>query len=183
MKKKHSRKANLKSLANNPLANTIHSSPPASRQNHSEILPPNENGTAVAKELRLQQMQFSGPLPPPNLLDAYEKAHPGLAAKIITFAEQEANHRRAMERIAMDADVGAQNKIFQEANRGQNYALIIGLFSIAAGTFAAIMGAEIAGGFIGSTGVVGLVTAFIIGRRPPVRDDQSNALAEQNQKP
>lgn len=32
---------------------------------------------------------YSGPLPPPELLAAYERAHPGMAERIINMAERE----------------------------------------------------------------------------------------------
>jgi Predicted membrane protein (DUF2335) len=41
---------------------------------------------------------FAGPLPPPALLAEYEQALPGLAERIVAMAENEGNHRRAMEK-------------------------------------------------------------------------------------
>jgi uncharacterized membrane protein len=51
-----------------------------------------------AQYLRQVVQEFSGPLPPPNLLDGYENIVPGAAARILTLAEEEAVHRRRMER-------------------------------------------------------------------------------------
>ena len=41
---------------------------------------------------------FSGPLPPPALLQGYENIKPGFAERIVQMAEGEANHRREQEK-------------------------------------------------------------------------------------
>lgn len=43
--------------------------------------------------------QFSGPLPPPDVLERYNQVTPEAANRIITMAEQETGHRRNMEQI------------------------------------------------------------------------------------
>ena len=40
---------------------------------------------------------FSGPLPPPDLLDAYERTSPGLADRIVKMAEREQGLRHSNE--------------------------------------------------------------------------------------
>ena len=56
----------------------------------------------------------------------------------------------------------------KEANEiklGQFLGFLIGVFTVAGGTYAATHGAQIPGALIGSGGVIGLVTAFIYGRK------------------
>lgn len=43
----------------------------------------------------------AGPLPPPEQLRGYELVHPGAAAWILNEAEKNADHVRAMERLAI----------------------------------------------------------------------------------
>lgn len=45
--------------------------------------------------------QFSGPLPPPELLERYEQLIPGAAARLLAMAEQQAAHRQAIERVVI----------------------------------------------------------------------------------
>lgn len=40
---------------------------------------------------------FSGPIPPPNLLERYEAITPGAADRILTMAENQSKHRIAAE--------------------------------------------------------------------------------------
>jgi uncharacterized membrane protein len=44
---------------------------------------------------------FSGPIPPPGVLAKYEQALPGLADRLVTIAERESEHRRALQRRAI----------------------------------------------------------------------------------
>lgn len=44
---------------------------------------------------------FIGPIPPPELLASYERTLPGLADRLVAVAENESEHRRALQRRAM----------------------------------------------------------------------------------
>ncbi len=50
------------------------------------------------------------------------------------------------------------------ARWGQILGFAIGIAALVAGTFTATQGYEIAGSFIGTGGVVGLVSVFVLGR-------------------
>lgn len=45
--------------------------------------------------------RFTGPIPPPHLLSEYDQVLPGLAARLVTLAEDEAIHRRGIQRRQM----------------------------------------------------------------------------------
>lgn len=45
----------------------------------------------------MERHEFSGPLPPPEVLARYNDALPGGAERIVALAEQQAKHRRKME--------------------------------------------------------------------------------------
>lgn len=99
-----------------------------------------------------------GPLPPAHALQEYENVLPGLADRIVAMAEKEQIHQHEIEQRGLEGDIN-------EARLGQIFALVIGLFTVFAGAYAGIKGAEITGSFIGAGGVAGLVTAFIYGRK------------------
>jgi uncharacterized membrane protein len=48
---------------------------------------------------------FTGPIPPPEMIGAYESALPGLANRIMMMAESEGQHRHAQEQKALDAEI------------------------------------------------------------------------------
>lgn len=44
-----------------------------------------------------QQTLFAGPLPPPSILEHYNRIVPGAAERILVMAEQQSQHRRSLE--------------------------------------------------------------------------------------
>ena len=106
--------------------------------------------------------EFAGPIPPPSMMKQYEETLPGSADRILKMAENQSEHRQWMEK-----------KILSVSNRevhiGQMLGFLIGVFAIVTGGYAALNGAPIPGGFIGTAGVVGLVAVFVMGgrRKPP----------------
>jgi len=120
-----------------------------------------------------QSVEFSGPLPPPSILAKYEQINPGFANRIVSLAESEAEHRRDLEEKMVAADIETLKQSVNERRLGQIFAFAIGTIRIISGTYAAIHGAQIAGSFIGTGGVIGLVSVFIYGRKekPPQKEN------------
>ena len=102
--------------------------------------------------------EFSGPLPPPDELEKYERVSPGAAERIIAMAETQSSHRHELEKSLVNSE-------YKQASKGQICAAIIGTLAIISGTIAGILGAQWTGSVIGGLVVVGLVSAFIQGRR------------------
>lgn len=128
----------------------------------------------------IAEVEYFGPVPPPSLLEHYSRISPGFAERVLKMAEEEASHRRRQENLAQEAELAAQQKEFEanialqresqsafarETRLGQWLAFCIGIFAIGAGSYVAAHGAEVAGAFIGSGGVIGLVSVFIYGRK------------------
>ncbi|KPA09183.1 conserved hypothetical protein, membrane [Candidatus Magnetomorum sp. HK-1] len=107
--------------------------------------------------IAIEGIQFSGPIPPPAILQEYNNINPGCADRIIKYAEDEAEHRRKVEILTLKTET-------LEIRLGQIFGFLIGITTILSGTYAAINGSQIAGSLIGTGGVIGLVTAFITGR-------------------
>jgi uncharacterized membrane protein len=104
-----------------------------------------------------QSASFEGPMPPPAILEGYERLVPGAAERILAMAESDTKHQHAIEFAALRA-------MESEVKRGQIFAFVIGLAALLASMFALYMGSPTVAGIIGGTTVVGLVSAFIIGR-------------------
>lgn len=124
---------------------------------------------AIQISTQIAMQQQSGPFPPPEILQKYDQIHPGLASQIITMANEETVHRRKME-----AEVLAIQKRDQVSYRfselvGQCFGLIIGLAAIGGSVYEAAHGAQVAASFLGTAGLTGLVTAFIMGRQTLVK--------------
>jgi len=103
----------------------------------------------------------------PEELRAYNEVEPGLAGRMIASSEIEAKHRRDLEMKALNAQI-ADAKAQRVAERlGQVFGLVIAVFTVGCGTYAAVHGAPTAGAIISATGLGGLVGAFIAGRRIP----------------
>lgn len=125
-------------------------------QNNTENLPANQTDRQASPSDQLPSHSnktlsvagFSGPIPPPSVLEGYEQIVPGSAERIIRMAEAESTHRQALENRVLLGDL-------KEARLGQIFGFLIGIFAIGCGTYAAVNGSEIAGGFIGTAGVVG----------------------------
>jgi uncharacterized membrane protein len=122
-----------------------------------------------------QQTAFhhEGPIPPPFILDGYEKVVPGAAERILAMAENQAGHRQKLESIAVKS--GARDSLL-----GLIFGLIIGLFSVACGTYCVTKGYSIPGTILGGTGLVGLVGVFVYGsrQRSKERENKQKMIAQ-----
>ena len=82
------------------------------------------------------------------------------------MVEQDAEHIRDMQRGALSAKR-------LEVTLGQIFAFLIGSIALICGTVIAISGYPIPGAIIGTGGVIGLVSAFLLGRSK-ARHNQSS---------
>lgn len=113
----------------------------------------------VAKVTALMVREsFSGPLPHPRHLAAYEQVSPGLAERIVTMAEQGQQHTINMDRTAINAEVG-------DRKRGMRYGLAVFLALIAAALWVSLKTESVGltAVFLG-TAAIGGITIFINGR-------------------
>jgi uncharacterized membrane protein len=118
-----------------------------------------------------QQLFFQGPLPPPEILKAYDLVEPGFALRIVGLAERQADHRMFLEKRVI---IGDHNKSW------------VGLFlgfilscGVSFGSYDLIKkGHDIAGAAIGSTGIASLIGIFVYGtnQRKQERVEKSKLL-------
>jgi len=112
-----------------------------------------------------QRIEFrASPFPDPAILEEYNRVNPGFAERIMAMVESESQNRQNKERMSLDAEIYSLRHQHIEIHMGQIFGFSIGIFSIGAGTYCAINGAQLAGALIGSSGVIGLVSVFIMGR-------------------
>ncbi|WP_083918367.1 DUF2335 domain-containing protein [Woodsholea maritima] len=105
-----------------------------------------------------KRTQFSGPLPPPGLLQAYEEINPGSAERILKMADEDLNHQhnfhyRLLIEDSKDALLGRISGIF---------ALIL---IIGASVFCGMNGLKELSLALVGTSAIGVISAFIIGNR------------------
>ncbi len=82
------------------------------------------------------QEMFLGPIPPPKVLEDYEKIAPGSAEKIISMAMKEIDHRHAQEKIDQDRFhehyISKQESDTKIITNAQQYAFIIAFLVVIA---------------------------------------------------
>jgi len=120
-----------------------------------------------------QQIAYSGPIPDPASLAQYEKITPGLADRIVQMAEKEGEHRRHLEVFGQNANITLLQRRDREARVGQIFAFIISMTTIVTGGYVALNGHDVSGTFISLSGLCGIVTAFIYGRKSETSSDKT----------
>ncbi|MGB0835372.1 MAG: DUF2335 domain-containing protein [Psychrobium sp.] len=125
------------------------------------------NGLKVTKIEQAVQQRYSGPLPPPKMLNDYELINSGFAERIVAMAEKEQSHRHGIEKTAVTGAI-------EKDKRSQNYALfaIVFLSLICGGLIYG--GHDVAGTVLGGATLVGLVALFITGKRDNKSDSASS---------
>lgn len=103
-----------------------------------------------------QEVQYSGPIPPPAMLDQYNRIVPGAAERIIKMAEQQHSHRITLESKVIASDI--RNSIL-----GVICAFVITLAVLLLAGYSIHKNQTWAAGFFSVLGIGGLVSTFIYG--------------------
>ncbi len=115
----------------------------------------------------VSQQAFSGPIPPPSLLNEYDSVQDGLADRIVTMAESQQKHRHSLESKSVEAAIKVEA-------RGQNYALVVSLFIIIGALYLIDSGREISGSILAGGTLTGLAYIFITGRKKESNSDSQS---------
>lgn len=137
----------------------------ADRPVYDPDLPPAEDfaSRTAAMGVSSQQVQVAaqsvrGPLPAAAELNAYNRAAPNAADRIIKMAEQQASHRQRLERAQVVATI-----------RDQYLGLLLGFLvciaGIVAGAYVVVNGAPLAGSALSFGALASLVGTFVYGSR------------------
>lgn len=127
---------------------------------------------------RVEYAQFSGPLPPPNVLASYEQVLPGAAERILQLAEREqASRHRESDRTQTYLDNELRSSTITQ-HIGQVTGTLIALAGLGLGFYAFSIGESGWGVAIVLFEISALTGAFVLGRRyshreHPDVDDES----------
>jgi uncharacterized membrane protein len=141
-----------------------------------ELLPCNQGGSLDSVEGYEAHVStsssFQGPLPPPNLLRAYNEAFPGCAERIVAMAEAESRerheasrHERETRRLVIEGDVFSQKT-------GLILAFLLSVFVVSIGAFLIYTGHLAWGAGIVGFPLITLISLFIYGKRQQSSDLQ-----------
>ncbi|NES96942.1 MAG: DUF2335 domain-containing protein [Desertifilum sp. SIO1I2] len=116
---------------------------------------------------------FSGPLPSPEILKAYDLVEPGLARKIVDLAEKQAEHRMSLEKAVVLGDG-------RRSWAGLILGFIISCLFLVSSAYIIIQGHDLAGGLLAGGGLVSLVSVFVYGTnaRAQERSEKRKALLD-----
>ncbi len=137
----------------------------------------------IATNLQL----VGSPFPPPEIIRQYNQVTQGLGERLVKMAEDEATHRRTIEATMVESQRTDLLAYRRSELVGQIFGLTIGVAAIGGATYMAVHGAQWAASFIGTGGVTGVVTAFILGRNMLLKqrrqefEQQQQALQQQAQ--
>jgi uncharacterized membrane protein len=122
-------------------------------------------------QIQASRTQFTGPIPPPEILLKYNDALPNAAERIVAMAESQLKHRQTIERQVIDSNCKAQQ-------RGPIYGLIVCLAAIGGGIYLIHSGQSTAGLVSIISAVAGLAIVFISGKAMQQKQlrDQAAAL-------
>ncbi|MES9901095.1 MAG: DUF2335 domain-containing protein [Sedimenticola sp.] len=129
-------------------------------------------GTPEHKVTRkdIMRVSFSGPLPPPDILQRYKDIQSDLPERILRLTESEAAHRREVttQTVAIDKT---------ETILGQVFGLIVTLAAFACAAFLGFHDHSTAASIVGGSTIAGLVTAFITGRSSQQQNNKNGKEA------
>ena len=130
---------------------------------HPQQAPTNNNGQIV----RLQKSEtFSGPVPPPEVIEKYERILPGAAERIFTNWEKQTEHRHNLESRVVKTDN-------LKSILGVVFGFIAVMGAIWGGVYTALHGYTLFGGGLSLAGLAMLVTAFVTSRKK-IKKEEGN---------
>ena len=130
------------------------------RVTRQELRPPENEAPASSRGSSLvhqhTEVSFSGPLPPPGVLEGYEKVLPGSAERIFTMAEKQLEHRMYLEKVVVEGGS-------KRANMGIYAAVIVEGMFLATSCYLAHLGLTADALKVVGGSAVGLLGAFGFG--------------------
>ena len=128
-------------------------------------------GTMVAME----QKMYSGPLPPAEEIEAYERVCPGAAGRILTMTEKSLDHRISSEKSIVSEET-------RQSSRGQIFGFILAAFFGIIAFILGMYGHEVLAGIIASGDIVSLAIIFVLNKVPELRKRGNNELENLEEK-
>jgi uncharacterized membrane protein len=121
--------------------------------------------------------RYEGPTPPAGELERIEVLAPGATDRFLKMAENQQAHAINMDGRVLDANRETIRIDQRNQTIGIVSGLMIGLVTVMTGGVTAVMGAPLAGGFIGTGGVATLAAVFVYGSRKESRAPEKSVPA------
>lgn len=121
-----------------------------------EHVPDEEKGEVVTSIGQIAA-RYSGPVPLAGEMRRYKEIDASFPERFVSMAERQAAHRQAMETKLVEGDIALKR-------RGQDYALISVVIGMLVALVFGYMDLPIVAGVVAGTTVVGVVSAFVVGR-------------------
>lgn len=130
-----------------------------------EKLPKADRETLLAI---MTENQFSGPIPPPEILAGYQSILPDAPERILKMAEKEQSHRHSLEDDEVKSSI-KQTSIGQIM--GFCLSGMFGVISLVLGLY----GHDGLAGVLGSTTLISLAVIFVLNQRPNKDDNRGDS--------
>ena len=114
---------------------------------------------------QIQAQFFSGPLPPPDQLEHYERVQPGLAKQIVTMAERQYAMAEAQTTHRIDIEKRVIKHNINLSYLGWASGFILGGGGLASAVWLIYIGRQLGGGAAFVTSLGTLAGMFYLGRR------------------
>ncbi len=121
------------------------------------------------------EISYSGPLPPPGVLEGFERVLPGAAERIFSMVEKQLDHRISIEKAAVDSGVN-------NSAAGIKAAVVIEAMLVAGSCYLAHMGLGAEAIKVMGGSIVALAGAFGLGTwsRRTERINKQKILSKQD---
>jgi uncharacterized membrane protein len=129
--------------------------------------------TPIIREQCVIATSFSGPLPPPNALKAYNDILPGAADRIILMAEQQAEHRQRMEKRVIESSLDHERV-------GMVFAFVLTIGLMIIGSILIVLGKSVAGFLAIFIPVIFQGANYLFIKKTNRSDDKKESGAEKN---
>lgn len=113
--------------------------------------------------IREQTVNWEGPIPPPQAIEAYERLVPGSAQIMWNNFDEQSQHRRELEKKVV---VASEDR----ANRGQYIAAVLIVLAIVAGVVIALAANAYVGGAVVLGSIVSGAAIYIAGGKAQMQD-------------
>ena len=132
--------------------------------------------TETSLSIERVEASFSGPVPDPATLKAYDIVLPGLAERIVDRWEKQSDHRMALEKTVVEGDT-------RRANWGLVSATVISLAVIAVSGVLAMHDHETVAAVLAGVDIAALAGVFIYGTnsRKEERTKKTKVMLERNE--
>lgn len=126
----------------------------------------NENASGYDAMLMARRSEFSGPIPPPESLEHYERILPGAAHRILGMAERNAQSFRDANARHVSLEETTEHHRHKEISHGQLFGLVTVLAMCLLAGFSLASGHPAVAGIVCSTTIAAVAAVFVTGRRP-----------------